>query len=556
MTNYQLYRDKIESGEILVGEKIKRTLEMHSEYFEHGNKVYEFDKEKSDRVIKFVQTFIKHSIGELSGKPFKLELWQKVIVELSFGIVHKETRMRMMRQVFVVVGRKNGKSTFMAGLCLYMLIADKEGAPEIYCAATKKDQAKIIFEECHRMIKQDAVLSKITKKRQGDISHLKYYGIIKPVASDGGTLDGLNPHFIVLDEIHAHKSREVYDVMLSAMGSRPQQLMFMITTAGFVRDSIYDDLASYASDIHGGIIKDKSFISFIYDIDDESEFNDMKMLEKANPNMGISKNVEAFDRDMQAAIVSIKDKLNFLTKTCNLPQNSVNTWLMFEDVTKCYINKIDDSIIMNKSVFIGVDLSRTTDLTAVSVLFKHEGKIHCISQGFIPKQTAAKAQKRDKAPYLVWAEEGKVTISGGTSVDYDDIIVWILKLKAQYKLNILSLGYDRWSAVEFAKKAEHENMRPEEVRQGAKTMSEPMKELERNILAGDFVYDSNLLKMGLLNTSIDIDANENIRPVKGKGDLKRIDPCVATIIAYTVYLDNAEQLTYVENLQKYKKDNL
>ncbi|MBY6277255.1 terminase large subunit domain-containing protein, partial [Symbiobacterium thermophilum] len=291
--NYILeYWAKIQSGEIAACRRLKQQYEKLVYELDHPKDPWVFDIERATRPIEFIETFCRHSKGKWLGQPVRLELFQKAKLQAIFGFVHKDTGLRRCREVLTIEGRKNGKSTEMAALALYLMVGDGEGGPEVYCVATKRDQARIVFTEAVNMRDQSPALRAHLKKRKTDLYFPLIFGKFEPLASESNSLDGLNSHGVIIDELHAIKDRNLYDVMKQSMAAREQPLLAMITTAGFVRECIYDDIYKYACDVLDGVIEDERFLAFIYELDDRSEWTDFRAWEKANPGLGTIKSYE------------------------------------------------------------------------------------------------------------------------------------------------------------------------------------------------------------------------------------------------------------------------
>ncbi len=545
--NYILeYWSKIESGEILACKRLKQQYQKLVDELENPRDPWVFDLERANRPIEFIETFCRQSKGKWIGQPIRLELFQKAKIQAIFGFVHKETRLRRCREVLTLEGRKNGKSTEMAALGLYMLVGDGEGGAEIYPIATKRDQARIVFDEAHRMVSQSPALRKYIKKRKSDLYFPVTFSKFEPLASESHSLDGLNSHFVIIDELHAIRDRNLYDVMKQSMSARTQALLAQITTAGFVRECIYDDQYDYACRVLDGIIEDERFLAFIYELDDRSEWTDFRMWEKANPGLGTIKNYD----DLAANVERAKNDPNFaptvLTKDFNIRETVAGAWLTFEEVNN--EEPFDMESLRGSYGIGGVDLGATTDLTAACVLVRKPGseKTYVLVQGFMPGDTIEQRSVEDKVPYDKWAERGLITLCPGNKVDYRYVTDWFVKLRDEYGIIAYWCGYDRWNSPAWIEDMENrlgytnkDNLIP--VAMGARTLSAPMKEFRGDLADRLIIYDNNpLLKWALTNVAVEIDKNENIRPVKGKNRRQRIDPAVALFIAYTTLLNNLE----------------
>lgn len=544
--NYILaYWEKIQSGEVVVSKRVRQQYEKLVDELHNPRDPWVFDLEAANAPIEFIERFCRHSKGKWIGQPVRLELWQKAMLQSVFGFVHKETGYRRCREFVLLVGRKNGKSTLLAGIGLYMLIGDGEGGAETYCVATKLDQARIVFSEAVNMVSQSPALRKHIKKRKTDLYFPVAFGKFAPLASESNSLDGLNSHCVIIDELHAIKDRNLYDVMRQSMTARTQPLLAMITTAGFVRECIYDDIYDYACRVLDGVVEDERFLAFLYELDDRSEWTDFRAWEKANPGLGTIKSYE----ELAANVERAKNDSNFLptvlTKDFNVRETSVGTWLTFEEANNEATFSLDE--LRDTYAIGGVDLSATTDLTAAAVLvMRSDGQMYALVQGFMPGDTIEQRAKEDKVPYDRWVERGLITPCPGNRIDYRYVTDWFIRLREEYGISAFWVGYDSWNSPAWVEDMENrlgytrkENLLP--VIMGAKTLSAPMKVLRADLAAKRINYNNNpLLKWALTNMAVEVDKNENIRPVKGQNKRQRIDPAMALIIAYTVLQNHIE----------------
>jgi len=410
---------------------------------------------------------------------------------------------------------------------------------------TKKDQARITWTEAHNMVAQSPALSKYVKKRKTDLYFPVTFSKFEPLASDSNSLDGLNTHYCIMDELHAIKDRNLYDVMKQSMTAREQPILDMITTAGFVRECIFDDIYDYACKVLDGIIEDERFLAFIYELDSRDEWTDFRMWEKANPGLGTIKSYE----ELAANVERAKHDPNFLptvlTKDFNIRETIAGAWLTFEEANNEETFDIEE--VRGRYGIGGVDLGATTDLTAACVLIMKPGseKKYVLVQGFMPADTIEQRTKEDKVPYDKWVERGLIIPCPGFKVDYRYVTDWFIKLMNEYGVFVYWCGYDRWNSPAWIEDMENrmgykngQNLLP--VAMGYKTLSAPMKELKADLAAKKINYNNNpLMKWALTNVSVEVDKNENIRPIKNN-QRQRIDPAVALLIAYTVLLNNLE----------------
>lgn len=540
--NYILeYWDKIQSGEIVACRRLKQQYQKLVNELHNPCDPWVFDLEKATRPIEFIENFCKHSKGKWIGKPVKLELFQKAKIQAVYGFVHKDTGLRRCREVFTLVGRKNGKSTEKAATGNYMMIGDGEGGAEVYAVATKKDQSRIVFTEAVNMIAQSLALSKHVKKRKSDLYFPVTFSKFEPLASDSNSLDGLNTHYCIMDELHAIKDRNLYDVMKQSMSAREQPILDMITTAGFVRECIFDSIYKYACDVLDGIIEDERFLAFIYELDDRSEWTDFRMWEKANPGLGTIKSYDELAANVERAKNDPDFLPTVLTKDFNIRDTAAGAWLAFDQINNeetFDIEELKDSYAIG-----GVDLSSTTDLSCATLLIMRRGsdKIYCLQKYFLPAEILGQRVKEDKIPYDKWAERGLLKLCEGNKVNYHDVTEWFKEMYSNYGIIPLWIGYDPWNSQYWVQEMKELNLNLIEVRQGYKTLSQPMKELGADLIAKRINYNNNpILKWCLTNTNVKRDENDNIRPVKGQNNRQRIDGAVSLLIAYTVLFENLQ----------------
>lgn len=536
MTNYIIeYDEAIKHEEIIVPKHIKEVISRCRKQVDDPIPNHYFNLKKATSPILFAEMFCKQSQGTM-GEPIKLLLWQKAIIQILFGFLHKETDKRQYREAFVLIARKNGKSTFASILSLYMLIADYEGSAEIYSVATKLDQSKRIVTEAWNMVSQSKDLYSSLRKRRNDIYCEINKGTMTALASSSKSMDGLNTHFGVVDEAHAIRDRELYDVIKQSMQSRRQPLMLTITTAGTVRENIYDNLYEYSVSVAEGKVQDDAFLPILYELDSIEEWDNEEMWIKANPSLGSVKLVEALRSEVERATKDPNYLSGVLCKHFNMRQTGSNLWLTFEEInnTKTYT----ELEMSDKYCIGGVDLSSTTDLTCATILTKEwkTGELLIKQMYWLPEDRLQERILEDKVPYDKWAERGFLRISAGNKVDYHNVTQWFLEQVHDYGLRPLWVGYDSWNANYWKDEMEDNGFEMIEVRQGAKTMSTPMKELKADLGAKLINYNNNpILKWCLTNTSVKRDDNDNIRPIKGRSSRARIDGVVSLIDCYVLY---------------------
>lgn len=503
--------------------------------------VYVFNAEKANRPITFIEKYCKHSKGKWARKPIVLELWQKAFIQAVFGFVDKETLYRKYTKVALFIGRKNGKSTLAAAIGLYMLCADGEGGAECYSVAVKKEQAKIVWDEAKKMINKSPVLHKKIRTLINGIFYDKKEAVFKALASQDNSLDGLNASFVSADEIHAWTVQNLLNVLYDSMAVREQPLLLETSTAGFIRENVYDNEYDYFEDVikgyqglEGGII-DESVLPVIYELDSRAEWQDEKKWFKANPGLGTIKSYKFIRNKITTAKNSPKDLGNLLCKDFNVPQTSEEKWLSFE--TAINTKTFDINIVKDTYAIGGVDLSSTSDLTCATILIFKNGFKYVIQKYFIPRANLDLKIKEDRIPYDIWEKRGYVTVCDGASVDYSKVTEWFIEMKEKYEIATLWIGYDPWHATYWNEEMKEIGFELIEVRQGAKTMSDPMKKMESDLIDKRVIYNNNpVLKWCLTNTVVKRDENDNIRPIKGRKQRARIDGTVSLINAYVILL--------------------
>lgn len=505
-------------------------------------KKYIFDEEKATRPIKFIEQFCKHSKGKFGGKPIKLELFQKAMIEAAYGFVDDEEGYRKYKKVVFFVGKKNGKSTLVSGLGLYALMADGEAGAEVYSIAKVKDQSKIVWKEAGYMLDKSPVLNKRVRKTVSGYYFDAKDAKFEPLASQTNSLDGKNPSCVLADEVWAWEDMGLLDIMEDGMSSREQPLLFETSTMGTVRNKVFDHEYDYCSRIikgylgQDGGISDERVLPIIYELDDQTEWLDEEAWYKANPALGVSKKLEYIREKVQKAMNNPVDLVNTLCKDFNVRQTSLTSWLTWEDLN-------NESTYTNEEFrdcycLAGVDLSSTTDLTAATLIGKKNGKWFVKQMYWLPEATLDSKVTEDKIPYDKWKALKILRTCEGSRVNYSDVTNWFIEQVEQFELRPLWVGYDSWSAQYWKEEMRDYGFDMVEVRQGAKTFSAPMKVLKADLQEKKLNYNNNpILKWCLSNLSIKADENENIRPVK-EHITQRIDGAVSLLDAYCVLYEH------------------
>lgn len=542
------YWDKMQSHEAKVSDKVYRTYrKVVKDIREPGE--YFYSPKRGNHIIEFAENFCRHSKGKFGGKPVRLELWEKAHLATIFGFVDIEGN-RKYQESLLIVGKKNGKSLLASIVGLYMLVADGEPGPEVYAVATKKDQSRIIWLESKRMTKKSPSLLKRIKPLVGELDSDFNDGVFKPLASDSDTLDGLNVHCVLMDEIHQWKQgKALYDIMADGVSAREQPLVYITSTAGTIREDIYDQKYEEAEMVINGYededgYKDEHFIAFIYELDNRKEWTDESCWEKANPGLGTIKNRKTLKDKVEKAKKNPLLVKNLVCKEFNIRETSSEAWLTFEQANNTETFSLED--LKPRYGIGGVDLSSTTDLTAAKVIFKvpNDERIYVLSMYWMPEDLVEKRVQEDKIPYDVWIEKGYVRTCTGNKISYRDVKAWFVEVQERYDIYLNRIGYDSWSAVYFVEDMQDyfgkASMVP--VIQGKKTLSQPMKALGADLENKLIVYNNNPVdKWCLCNTAVDIDRNDNIQPIKTSKPRRRIDGTAALLDAYVVLQNNLNE---------------
>ena len=508
------YHDKIERGKIIAGKWIKKIYKILVDGIKSGD--WDFDAKKANKAIQFIENFCHHSKGR--NDLFKLELWQKAIVSAIFGILDKKTHRRQFREIFLLVGRKNGKSLFAAAIMAYVAYIDGEYGSELYCLAPKLDQADIVYDSFYKITQAEEELAEVTKKRRSDIYIAELNTTIKKIAFNAKKADGFNPTMTTNDEMEAwpgDQGLKQYEVMVSGTGARTEPITLSTSTAGYVNDGIFDELMKRSTAFLKGSSKERRLLPFLYMIDDLEKWNTKEELAKANPNLGVSVQWEFFEEQIAIALQSLSKKAEFMTKYCNIKQNSSIAWLDYETVAKAAGQPYTLDDFRGCYCVAGIDLSRTTDLTAVSLVIEKGGKNHIITQFFMPQERYNVAINEEGVPYNIFKEQGYLTISGEHQVNYKDVFTWFVRLIKEYKIRPLKVGYDRYCAGYLVEEMKESGFHMDDVYQGT-NLTPVLNTFEGDLKDGMYLIgENNLLKSHLLNVAVQIQTDDSrMKPVK------------------------------------------
>lgn len=530
----QYYQD-IKDGSIVVGKWIL----LLYEYIINGleKKDFFFSPKKANRAIKFIENYCHHSKGR--NDLLKLELWQKALVSVIFGIVD-ENGLRQFREICLIVARKNGKSLFAASIMEYVAFLDDEYGADIYCLAPKLEQAEIVYSCFWQMVQAEEEISSLIQKRgrQSDYYIEESNTIIKKIAFNAKKSDGFNPHLVICDEIASwagDQGKKQYEVMKSALGARKQPMILSCTTSGYINEGIYDELFKRGTRFLLGNSNERRLLPVFYIIDNEEKWNDINELKKSNPNLGVSVSVDYMLEEISIAEGSLSKKAEFLTKYCCIKQSSSIAWLSTKDVEASSDLNFCFNDFYNCYAVAGVDLSQTTDLTSAAVVIEKNGIEYVFSHFWLPAEKLEEAIIRDEIPYKEMIEKGFLSISGEGFVNYTDVFLWFMNLVQNYKIMPLVVGYDRYSSQYLVQQMKNEGgFFMDDVFQGW-NLTPAINKLE-----GEFkerkikIGHNDLLKVHLLDTALQRDRmTKRIKIVKLNG-YSHIDGTAALLDALIV----------------------
>lgn len=526
------YYQQIQNGSVIVG----RWVRLVMEYLVKGlqDKLFYYDNKKANKAIKFIENFCHHCEGR--SDLMKLELWQKAIVSAMFGIVDKDG-VRQFREVVVIVARKNGKSLLASAIANYHLYLDGEYGAKVFCVAPKLDQADIIYNDIWQTVSTEPELERLIKRRKSDYYVESTNSSVKKIAFNHKKSDGFNPSLTICDEIsswHGDAGLKQYEVMKSALGARLQPIILSISTAGYENEGIYDELIKRSTRFLLGDSKETRLLPFLFTIDDVSLWNDINELQKSNPNLGVSVSVDYLLEEIAVAEGSLSKKAEFLTKYCNIKQSSSQAWLNTIDVEAACGPELNIDDFKDSYCVGGIDLSRTTDLTAATVVIEKNGELYVFAKFYLPAEKIEEATERDGIPYKIYVQKGWLELSGDNFVDYKDCFNWFTELVREKEIYPLQVGYDRYSAQYLVQDMKAAGFHMDDVFQGW-NLYPVLMEFEgmlkdRKIHIGD----NALLKMHLLNSAIKMDVEQNKGKLIKLSQTDHIDGMAALIDALTV----------------------
>ena len=519
------YYQAIKSGAAVVGRWVELVYERIVTMLER--KEVTFDQVKANRAIEYIETHCFHTEGELAPNPLKLELWQKAFISAIFGIMDANGR-RQFREVILLVGRKNGKSALASAIGKYVFEQDGGFGCRVYCLAPKLDQAEIIYNGLWTMFLVDPAWNELDKDdptkarhRMTDLFMAQTNSTVKKIAFSAKKSDGFNPSLTICDEVASWQGAnglKQYEVMKSGMGARPEGLLLSCTTSGYENDGIFDELMKRATRYLMGDSKEKRLLPLLYMIDDVEKAFDINELRKSNPNLGVSVSVDYMLEEIAIAEGSISKKIEFLTKYCNIKQNSSAAWLSTQEVERMCGEPLRIEDFAETYAVCGIDLSQTRDLTACVFVIEKNGELYVFAKFFLPAERIDECSARDGIPYNIYAMRGLLQPSGTNFIDYNDCFRWIADMIETHHVYPLMCGYDRYSSQYLVQQLNAYGARTDDVFQGENLWG-VLQEMGGLIADGKVhIGDNDLLKMHLLNAAIKM-SNE-----RGRGKLVKIAP--------------------------------
>ena len=548
------YYQQIKDGSVSVGRYIMLLFDYLIDGLE--NKRFFYDQKKATAAVEWIEQHAFHTEGKLAPTPLILELWEKAFISAVFGIVDNNHN-RQFREVVLIIGRKNGKSLLAAAIAKYIWWQEGGYGAKIFNIAPKLDQADIIYNNIWMMTlldpeyqrlkeyfsekdKQHVKIhddSELPRHRQTDLFIPATNSQVKKIAFDAKTSDGFNPSLCVCDEIAAwegDKGLKQYEVMKSGMGARDEGLLLSCTTSGYVNDSIYDEIFKRSTRFLMGDSKEQRLLPFLYVIDDIDKWNDINELRKSNPNLGVSVSVDFMLEEIAIAEGSLSKKAEFITKYCNLKQNSSLAWLDAHVVEAMGGDRLELEDFRSCYCVAGIDLSQTTDLTAATIVIERGGELYVFAKFWLPAEKIDEATARDGIPYNAYIQRGLLEVSGDNFVDYHNCYNWLTSLVEQYEILPLMTGYDRYSAQYLIQDMERYGFRCDDVYQGDNLWG-VLQEMEGLFKDGKVhIGDNDLLKIHLLNSAIKMNVE------RGRGKLIKLSPnlhidgCAALADAFCV----------------------
>lgn len=548
------YYQQIKDGSVTVGKWVRKIYE----YIVNGlqNRLFSFDQKKANHAIDWIEQHCFHTEGELAPGALKLELWQKAFLSCLFGIVDKDGN-RQFRETLLVIARKNGKTLFAAAIVRYIWCNDGFGT-RCYNVAPKLDQAELAYNsiwimttldpEYQAKYKESRVLDSSRRKMNPDDPTMEHHrqtdlyipgtnSTVKKIAFNAKKSDGFNPSITLCDEIaswQGEKGLKQYEVMKSGMGARKQSILLSISTAGYENDGIYDELLKRATRFLNGDSKEKRLLPMLYMIDDVQKWNDINELKKSNPNLGVSVSVDYLLEEIAIAEGSLSKRNEFMVKYCNIKQNSSAAWLESADIENSIVQGLTLDDFRGCYCVGGIDLSRTTDLTAACICIERDGIIYVFTKFWMPAARIDEMAARDQIPYNIYRQKGFLEPSGENFIDYNDCFNWFKSLVEQYEIYPLKVGYDRYNSQYLTNDMKQYGFHMDDVFQG-ENLSPVIAEVEGLLKDGKIkIVENDLMKIHMYDSAVKMNAETSRRKLIKVSSKVHIDGMAALLDAMTV----------------------
>lgn len=521
------YAEQVTIGKIPACIYVRQACERQLRDLSRRRFPYHFDPLLAERICRFAE-LLPHVKGPKAGERLELSPWQAFILTTAFGWVREDNGKRRFRRVYIEVPRGNGKTTMSDAPALFMLAADKEGGAEVYSAARSREQAKIAFWTAQQMVRRlpDFRRSLGVEVLAHRIVQARSASFFEAVSADADSLDGKNVHFGLIDELHAHRSRDVYDAIETGAGKRDQSMLWAITTAGSDKTGICFEQRAYVLNILKGTIKDENYFGIVYTIDDGDDWTSEATWRKANPNYGISVEPEHLLLQCRKAMQSPASKSSFMTKHLNVWIQTDQALFDMPAWERCTDPSLKIEQFEGESCVIAVDLASKIDVAAVIVLFERDGKIIPFGRFYLP-QSAIDGSRH--AAYRGWASKGLITPTPGDIIDFSMIEADLMSFTSRFQVR--SIAYDPWQATQLATRLKDQGASVVEFRQTVANFSEPTKELDSLMRSGNIAHDGNEAFSWMIGNVVGhYDAKDNVYPRKERQENK-IDGAIALIMA-------------------------
>lgn len=524
--DWDAYGRKVMSGEVLVSEWTMRSVKKHYADLKVAPKNGFWFSERHAQYALNAFLFMKHSKGAFAGSQFVPSDWQQFWIALAFGW-RKLDGTRRYREVYWAVPRKNGKTTTLAAIALYMMIMDGEAGAEVYCAATKMEQAKLLYSEANQMINASPFLKEELKTLRDGIFTLDKSCKLVPLGRDSKSMDGLNPSCCVIDEVHAHKTSEIYDVLKSALGARRQPMIWIITTAGFDLSAWGYEQHRYAEKVVKGTIKDEEFLPIIYTVDDPEKWDDPTEWVKANPNLGVSVYEDNLAADCERAKKQPSQQANFKTKRLNIWLASGETWIPIEDWRKCADHNLRIEDFANDKCWVGIDLAEKSDVAALAICFRRGEHLYVFFRLYLNEY---EVEKPENQHYRRWRDKGELIVTDGNATDFDVIAHDLMEIHRKYK--VIGVPYDPRFSSYFATKLLENGLPMIEVAQTSARFTEPIIQVENSVLENTLTHDGNsMVDWMMSNIVMRVSKFSGLRHPTKESNAEKIDGPIAMLMA-------------------------